>query len=89
MIKHEISIPESIDEVSESLLDLIKAAKTALEDGWSVGDVPGLVTAGLGELPTIFEHAPDIAADIAADVPNAIRAVGIFLGDVAEVFLSE
>lgn len=51
--------------------------------------MPALVSTAISELPDIFESASDLADEIKADVPGAVMAAGLFLGDVAEVFLSD
>ena len=88
MITRQIEVRDSIHQTTEAVLNMARTCKTALADGWQIGqDAPGIAMNAISNLPVIFGNREKLMAEVKEDIPGAITAAGIFLGDLARILI--
>lgn len=86
-IKLEIEVPKELHEVNVAVLNVLKAVKTALADGWQIGqDLPIIVTAAIANLPPAIDGFEKIADEVKENMPGTVNAGAFLAAEIIKIF---
>lgn len=88
-VKVELEVAKEAHELVQGVIELIKAVKEAMKDGFQVGqDLPVIVAAAVQKLPPAIEGVDKLGEELKE--PGAFaKAMVIGASDLVEVFVKK
>jgi len=90
MLKEKtIQVPKEADEIFEALVEIVKATKTALADGFQPGqDVPAVVAAAWTKLPAAMQGIEQVPGEVVAHRGALVKSAGCAAGDLVDALIA-
>lgn len=83
-----VSVEDKSYDVGQAVVQIVKAAKDALADGFQPGqDIPAILSAAIAQLVKILGDAPAIPAESGDDLTAFIKSWSLAGLDIAALFL--
>lgn len=80
-------VPKEIHELNMGLLNLTKAVKQALADGWQpMTDVPVIVMAAIHDLGPAVQGLEKVDDEFGEDMPGAVMSGGWLVSKIIALF---
>lgn len=90
MVKREVELPKEINEIGQSLVNLVRSLKVANKDGFQAAtDVPVVVLENLKSLGLAIDNAIFAKVEITEKLPQSVNALTLAGTDILEVLTSE
>jgi hypothetical protein len=85
-----VSVEDKSYDVGQAVVQIVKAAKDALADGFQPGqDIPVILTSAISQLVTILGDAPSIPVESSDDLAAFIKSWSLAGLDIAALFLKK
>jgi len=82
----EVEVTKEAYELGQGLVDIIKAVKMALADGWQVGkDLPAIVASTVGNLGKMVDGIDQLDDEASEDLAAFAKALGLSVADAVAV----
>ncbi len=83
-----VEVSKSADAIGRGLVDIVRAAKAALADGWQPGqDVPSVLMTSAKDMLSIVSALGQVPADVAEDKVAFLQGMELHAAEVAKLFL--
>lgn len=88
-VKIELEVAKEAHELAQGLVEMVKAVKEAMKDGFQVGqDVPVIVSAAVQKLPAAIDGLDKLPEEL-KDAGSFAKAMVVAAADLVEVFVKK
>lgn len=89
-VKLEVEVPKELYELAKGLVNVAKAAKEAMADGWQPqDDLPKMLAAVVAEIPVALVGLEKVSGEMKDNPGASIKAVVLAASDLYDVFKPE